>query len=387
MYRQIQHYRDNLSLTLNSSLPTLDLPRNGLLSRILLRFNATQTGATPFRSVSTGKWRIVDFLDAIAFRVNGSIDIVNLPGDILQYEAFLSQGITAFDLIREYSNASQRCDVLINMGDYMWDPDHFFDLSLVDNPELIFTQSLASTQWASANVDVFLGWFRDAAVRAAPNFYKRETWAKWTTAQDETKYWELPTGLPIARIIMQPRPAASTAGVVACNPNDLMYDLKLSFKNKVISVFDADWIELARQNYVELGYEQLTHGTVYHAADYYFDVGLGEVRGVAAISGARDGAVSSVVPTREGDQSYPTQKLESYEADSPTDFIARGIGYHNCAAFLFQTPWLAGEALDPSDAGYGTVELEVHTKNSSSAASGTNRIALIRPTSMSQLAR
>lgn len=387
MYKQIQHYRDNLSLTLNSALPTLDLPRSGLLSWILLRINATQTGTTPFQSVSTGKWRIVDFLDSIVFRVNGSIDLYNLPGDIGQFEAFLAQGITAFDLVREYSNASQRCDILIPAGDYMWDPEHYWDLSMADNPELILTQSLASTQWASANVDVFLGWFRDVVSRGAPNFYKREVWAKWTTAQDETKYWELPTGLPISRIICQPRPAATTGGENACNPNDLMYDLKLSFKNKVLTVFDADWIELARQNLIELGYEQLVHGEVYHSADYFFDVGLGEVRGFAGISGARDGAVSSVVPTRAGDQSYPTQKMESYEADSQVDYIARGAGYHNCAAFLFQTPWLAGDPIDPSANGYGTVELEVHTRNSSSAASGTNRIALVRPTNMSQLAR
>lgn len=386
MYLQLEHFRDTVSNTLNSTYE-VDLPETGKLSFIYVNFNGTQTGTTPFQSAVTGKWRLVDFLDAVVVKADGVTDIFNLPGDITAYRAFLDQGITMFDKWREYSNASQVGRFCINFGAYMWDLDRFLDVSKFNNVKLQIKNSLSSTQWASANADIWLGWIRDFA-GGSGNFYKAEVYRSYTTAQNGREYIEIPTGLPVRRIICQARPdRAAATGLDECSLNNLMYELKLKFKAGALVPFDGDLDELIHQNWIEQRNYPLTFGDVYHAADYAFDMGVGEIRASAGISSSRDGAVSAVIPTRLGDQSTPTQSFESYEADAQTSLITIGAGYHNCGVFSFDRMFGDIDILDPSHAGYGPVELEILTRDAASAADGTNKIVLDRLTNAAGLRR
>lgn len=385
MYTQMQQYRDNVAVD-RSDTYKLDLPRQGLLSFIYAEVTATQTGA-PYQAGTTGKWRVVDYISDLTVRANGRSDIVTVPGTVAQYRAFLDQGITTMDLIREYSNASQKARFLLNFGDYMWDFNKALNLAEYDNVEFNISNVLSISEWQDdTHVDVWLGWLRDHSLPSA-QFNKLELWREITTTQDGREYLELPTGLPVRRIIVQVYPDRDgTYGMNETGAGSVLQDCKLTYRNGQYSIFDGNIEELWQQNLVELGYEQLTQGASYHQADYGFDVGIGQVRGIAAISGARDGAGSSTVPTREGDQDECTQKLEAYEADSPVDYIAKGCGYQNCGVFRYDRDPNGADLLDPSPSGLGVVELELHTRNQAAAADGTIRVVLDRLASARQIA-
>jgi hypothetical protein len=379
MYLQDQYYRANWSNARNATTK-LDLPKSGILSWILLNITCAQAAGAPYQSAATGKWRIVDEISDVSVVANGRADIISVPGRIAQYLAFLDQGVTAYDKLREYSAASQECQILVNFGRHLWDEKYALDLGAFDSVELQLANTMTSTYWADdIHVDVHLGWFRGTGGPDGHSFFTKELWREYTTAQDGREYLELPTGRNIRRIGLQADPPVdSTYGTCDTAPNNLMYDLKLTLQNGVTTVFDGDLLELMVKNYYERGAEQLVHGANYHTADYGWNVGLGDVRGFAAIAGARDGGVATSPPTREGDLSHPNQKLENYEADSPVDYIARGVGYHTCAHFPFDRLPDMGDLLNPAKDADGIVELEIHTRDSSSAASGTNRVFLDR---------
>lgn len=379
MYRQLQHYRDSVSAERGDTFK-IDLPKTGILSFVYIDYTMAQAAGAPYQASGEGVFKLINILEDISVVANGRADIITAPGTVLQAFNFLDQGITAYDKIREYSAATQTARLGINFGRKMWDPKFGLNLGAFDNVELQIKNGGTSTYWAStATVDVWLGWLRGAGVPGGDTFLQKQLWREYTGAQDKREYLELPTGLPIRRVMLQPLPAYdSTTGMCDTAPNNVLYDIKFTLQNGILTVFDGRWLDLAHLNLLELGYEHLVHGSSYHMADYGFDIGLGDVRGFASVSGARDGAVSAVIPTREGDLSNPTQKLEAYEADSPVDYLARGAAYQNCVHFAFDTDGELDNLLNPAKGAMGIAELELHCRNASSVASSTVRVALDR---------
>jgi hypothetical protein len=129
-----------------------------------------------------------------------------------------------------------------------------------------------------------------------------------------------------------------------------------------------------RLNYYEFGHEALVGLMAYQNADVGFDVGLGFVMGQAGISGSKDGAGSSTVPTIEADRTSFTQKLETYEADSPVHMLLKGMAYQNCVLIGYDKEEDLSDALNMDY--WKQVTLDIHTRNSSDAASGKNFICL-----------
>jgi hypothetical protein len=379
MYKRLQKYRSAVSMSLNDTYK-VDLPAQGSLSFIQYIVSATEAAGAPFQSSAVGKWRAVDELDNVIVRVNGRSDVVNVPGRVMNYLTWLDQGVTAYDRLREYSAASQVARGLINFGRWAWDPMLALDLSQFDNVEFNLTNIMSSTYWASSpTVSLILGFLDGAGRPTGTKFFRKELWRSYTTSQDGREYLEIPTALPIRRIGLQADSAVdATYGTADTAIGNLLYDIKLSFMSGQVIPFDGRMWDLYHLRVLEDGGLPMTFGANYHQADYGWRSGIGDVRAFAAISGARDGSGSSTVPTREGDLSSDIQKWEAYEADSPIDWIAYGAAYENCTHFDFGHGYPEYPLLDPSRAGQGIVELELHTRNSSSAADGTVRVFLDR---------
>lgn len=379
MYKRLQKYRTAVSMSLNDTYK-VDLPKQGSLSFINYIVSATQAAGAPFQSSAVGKWRVVDELDNVIVRANGRSDIINVPGRIANYLAWLDQGVTAYDRLREYSAASQVARGVVNFGRYAWDPMFALDLSQFDNIEFNLTNIMSSTYWAaSPTVTLILGFLDGAGRPTGSKFFRKELWRSYTTAQDGREYLELPVALPVRRIGLQADSALdSTYGTADTAIGNLLYDIKLSFLSGQVIPFDGRMWDLYHLRVLEDGKLPMVFGANYHSADYGWRSGIGDVRAFGAISGARDGAASATVPTREGDLSNDVQKFESYEADSPIDFIAYGAAYENCTHFDYGHGFPGEPLLDPSRGGMGIVELDLHTRNSSSAADGTVRVFLDR---------
>lgn len=387
MYKHVENFRTSVSVDRDDTYK-VDLPKAGVLSYIYIDYLARHATGGAFQDVGTGKWRILDFLTNISVVVNGRANVVNASAALLQYKAFLAQGIVAFNKEREYSQSYQNARILIPFGAYMWDKARGLDLADYDNVELQVKNECSSTYWQDYNaVTVKLGWMRDHALPGSKEFFQFEEWRKITTVADKWEYLSLPVGKKIAHIVTQVIPARdTTTGINKTYPRYVLDEMKLQYKNGQILVFDDSIEALWHQNWLDLGFEVFTHGAAYHYANRGFDVSIGEVRGAAALAHASSTTVASVIPSREGDQDATTQQFMSYSADHPTDFLFRGAGYQSCGVFRYGEYGQDEDLLDPGVNAQGNVLLDLHTKNDSNAASGAVTVALDRLSTPASLA-
>jgi hypothetical protein len=160
--------------------------------------------------------------------------------------------------------------------------------------------------------------------------------------------------------------------------------ITLKLKSRAVEVMDYSAFRLAHDDWYGIPGEVLTQGFAYQNVDVGFDVGVGRVIGVAGVSGSKDGAASATVPSWEGDRQSFTQKLESYEADSPIHFFTRGQGYHNC--LLLPTRWGEGIGDCIDLAAEKQVTLDVRTRSGVTVTNAKNRVLIERPaTAVDQL--
>lgn len=373
MYFQQEYLREAVAATRNDTYK-LDLPDTGILSSLLLRLHGKPATGNPF--ASQNKWRLIDFIDKIEVILNGATICKSLTGMQAQYLAFMDQRVVAPTKWSEYSEPTLREYILINFGRWFGDTQYGLDLSRFASAELQITNSCDTTNWQDdLKWTILANWIREPA--AAPLGYLRsETWRSWTTVADETKYLDLPTEHILRRIILQAIPNVDTNYLETTSLFDLMDDIELSLQTGVLRVYKGGLDDLLYLNALDLGVQPITGGWTYHNADYGFNVGLGYVDAMALAAGSKDDAGATAPVTVEGDRNSFTQKAESFETDTLIGFLAKGIGYHNCGYFRFDQDPNPASWLDP--ASRRTVQLNIHTADSSSAANGTNYVVLDR---------
>ncbi len=371
MYKQLEYLRESKGITRNTTF-RIDLPESGMLSALMLRFDADAvSGAT----ATNKNWRLIDHITKIEIIANGATVVKSYTGFQLQYIFYLSQGIVPPHFWRNYATNTQMEYLPILFGRFLNDPEFGLDLSKFDNVELRITNTGSSTFYGGdLRLSIVQSYLRDAP-GGFQGYIRSEEWRKWTTAQNGIEYFTLPTEYPISGLYLRALPA-NTNGVMDTGFYNLMWDLDLSIGGGQKQLYKAGLDDLIVMNYIEKGFELFTSGQVYGTADYGKDVGIGRIFGWSGISGSKDGAVSSVIPTIEADLSNSVLKPEAYEGDSPISFLFRGMAYHNCA-FLTHAPNLEPDLmLNPAEV--GDIRLNVQTRDSSSAASGENSIFLDR---------
>lgn len=373
MYWQDEYLRESVSAVRDATYK-LDLPDTGILGSILLRLHGK--GATGNPTGGINKWRLIDYLDKIEILLNGATICKSFSGTEAQFLAFCDQRVTAPTKWLEYSGPTQREYILINFGRRFGDPELALHLDNFNSVELHITNSATSTYWQDdLKWTILAHWLREPP--AAPKGYMRsEEWRSWTTTANETKYLDLPTEHTLRRIVLQAIPPTDSDYIEKTSIFNLMDDIELSLQTGILRVWKGGLDDLLYQNIFDLGIQPLTGGWVYHTADKGFNVGLGYVDAVATAAGSKDGAVAAAPPTIEGDRMSFTQKAENYEADTLFGFLAKGIAYHNCGIFRFDYSDDPANWLNPDRR--KTVQLNIHTKDSSSAAGGTNAVILDR---------
>lgn len=379
MYKRVQKYRSAVAMTRNDTYK-LDLPAAGLLSWIALELNVQQGAGAPFYNSVLCKWRPIDYLDNVIIRANGRSDIVNVPGRIANYLAFVDQKATAYDVLREYSAAGNVSRLFINFGRFAWDRLLGLDLGDFDNIELNLVNTWADTYWqGSPTLTVHLGFWEGAGVLKSPKFFRKEVWRTYTTVSDGREYLELPVALPVRRVGFQMDPAISgTTGHYNCPITSTLYDVKMTMKSGAVTPYDERLSDLMHRQYYIENLHPFTWGANAHNADKGFESGIGDVRIHTGVAGARNDAAATIVPTIKGDQNYPSQSHESYDIEHPLEYLFGGAAYEHCVHYEFGDGYPEFQLLDPSKAGEGIVELDLHTRSGSDNASGTVRVFLDR---------
>jgi len=373
MYLQKDVIRDSVALTLNDTYK-LDLPETGILLGLYLNFVTVMATGNPTASLNT--WRPIDWMDNLSIIADGSSVIKSLSFKELAFLNAVDQRVIPPVKWLEYSQPYNREWYLVNFGRQWGDKDFGLDLSKFNSVELQIKNSLTSTYAQSLTATIIGLYLRDSAAGVA-GYLRTEEWRKWTTVADETKYLDLPTENVIRRILLQATPAVdATTKISKCNFFDLMNDVEVSLKTGVLRVYKGGLDDLVALNQFELGFQAQAHGIVYHTADRGFETGVGYVTGMALSSESKTGVAATVIPTIEGDNNVGTQKPEAYTPDQPIGFVALGQGLHNCVLLPFDQDPNPFNWLDPEAS--KVVQVNVRTKNDSSAASGTNIVVLDR---------
>ena len=373
MYWQHEYLREAATMTRGQTY-RIDLPETGLLSALVCEISAD---AASGYGLSGGDWRLMDKLGLVEVIGNGATVIKSLQFNALQFFAWLHQGVVPPHFWRNYATNTQFEYCVFLFGRYMKDPDYGLDLSRWDNVELRITNDAAAADHGTdLSIDI-----KQILLREGPGsfrgYLRSETWREWTTVTDETKYHTLPVEFPISTLALQCIPAVDgTTFIADTSPANLADDIDFKLKGGTRQVFKGGLDHLMVENYLERGANVIMGGQADLTADrgVVGDVGRSWLR--AGISGSKDGAVSSTIPTIIADNTDFTVSFEAREADSPVEFVKFGM-------LPFEIAWLwHNHMLDPqlmlNPQADGPVEVNVHTRNAATADNGTNRLILER---------
>jgi len=373
MYWRREYLREAVSMTLNGTYQ-VDLPDHGRLGSLLLRISGSQVSGY---GQSGGDWRIIDEISKIEVILNGSIVCKSLPGDVAQALGFYDQGVPAPDTWRNYATNTQWCYIPLNFGRRLFDPAAYLDLGHFTSAELKITNTATSSDFSDLTVSILEYFLEEPTGEVPPVGYLRtEEWKKWTTVADETQYLDLPTEYRLRRIVLQAIPAVDSDNVESTGMHNLMDDVELMLDSGRLRIFKGGIDDLMREAYYHIGRDIITGGFSYMTADKGVKIGLGYVTAGAWGAGSQDGAGAATIATMESGRTSFTQKPETYEADSPIAMLFKGVAYHNTVLIPFDQDPNPNTWLDPDLR--KTVELNIHTRNASSAADGTNRVILDR---------
>jgi len=346
MYLQHEYIRENVGLTASATYK-VELPEQGVLSSLLMRFYAKELANTPFGALY--KWRPIDYIDQIDVIANGATIIKSITGKQAQFLSFCDQKVMPPHKWEEYSESTSREHILINFGRMFADKDLGLDLSKFDSVELHIKSTWTAAMYSSMTISVLATYMRDPAI-APIGYVRSEQWRKWTTVISETKYLDLPTEFPIRRIVLQAIPeVAESVKEEDTSLHNLMSDIDLSLKSGVLRVYKGGLDDLMWLNVFELGVIPQTRGVTYHDADYGFDTGIGYVETFLGGGGSKSGAALGAIPSPTGAINGRIQCFETFTGDEVNEWIATGAGYHGCAVVRFDHEpnplyWLDPEA-------------------------------------------
>lgn len=371
MYKQLEYLRESVAMTRGATYRE-DLPETGLLSGLFLKVSAPSTsGAT----LADELWRLQDHLGTLEIIGNGATVIKSADWKNFAHIHFVRQKTHPLGAWRNYATNTQFEYLLVLFGRKLWDPEFGLDLSRWDNVEFRLTNSSSATYHGSdPNISILQCYLREHA-GGFRGFLRTEKWREWSTVADETKYFVLPTEFPIGSVHLRALMARSS-GVGDTSFENLMDDIDFSLQGGTRRVYKGGIDDLALVDYYDVGSSLITAGFADVNADRGFNMGLGRILGSASASGSKDGAGSATIPTIEGDRNDGTMKPETREADSPIHYLTQGYAFQNSVSLWHSPSLAADEMLDPAQA--GEMRLNIHTRNTSASAGGTNQVILER---------
>jgi len=347
-----------------------ELPEKGKISGIIVEVTADCVSG---QTNALENARIIDRYSKIELIANGSRDLHTYTGQIAQAMDFYDSGRTPWDKYIEYASGMQRAFIPIHFGRTMFDPDLALDCGQYDSLELKLTNDMTATTHANISEKVRYMKFGgdDVAVGTKGVIRKRE-WRKWTTVADEWKYLDLPEEEMLRRLMLQCIPAR-TSNVDKCDFRDLGYDIKYKSKSGDVIMFDHDLSTLLWWNAEEYAHELLTGGIAARASGDAFQVGAGmQIAHGTFLTGTAADA-STPVPTRGGDDDGSVVMATSI-GDRSLSWLCKALGIFHTAVFRHDRLDNLSDLLNLSSE--KVVQLHVHTRNSSNAAGGTDRVIL-----------
>jgi len=370
MFWQREILRDAVSMTFAQTYE-LDLPKSGLLGSLVLYIYSTSNGNAFLNAVP--KWRLIDYISKIEVIGDGSEVIKSFDGLEALAEAFYDDGQEAPALWRTYSATPQRQWIPIHFGRKLMDELYGLDLSRFNQVTLKITNDASSTFFSTdIKLTVVAYWLRDA-VGAFGGYFRDEVWEAWLPVAAATHYSELPIALPIRRIVLEARPARTTATCKNVSTMiALMSDIDLTFKTGQIRVFKGPLNTLGMLSIVEQGGFVETRGAIDKTAAFGFEVGVGYVLQGLGAGQADANGLTTVRSNMIQDVQDSAQEVGYRVGTGILAWTARGFGYmHTVPLWVARKPGLE-DLLDPDT--NKVVKLDIATETGLTLT-GTDRDA------------
>lgn len=371
MFWQKELLRARVGISLNDTY-ILGLPDFGLLNGLLIRLEGNMVSGL---GIDGGDWRLIDFISKIEVILNGALVCKSIKGDMAQALSFYDDRVLAPDTYRNFQTDMNFTYIMLNFGRKMFDKQVGLDLSKFKSVELKITNTATASEFSAITISV-IGTFAREHDTAFTHYMRSEEWRKWTTVQNEIKYLEIPSQHVVRRIILQAKPELNSDNVEKTNMWNLMYDVDLSLRSGMTRMYKGGLDDIMVMNLHTYGRNLVFGGHPFMNADKGINMGLGRVIMSAHGASKKDDTVAATIATMEASNNVATQKPETNEAAAPIALMVGGMAYHNTAVLEFDVDPDIETWIDPEKE--ATVKLDILTKDSGSAANGTNKVILDR---------
>jgi len=352
----------------------LDLPANGLLSAIMLHAYGTPVVDS---MLTAEKWRLWDYISKIEVIANGSTVLKSLTGRVAKFYSWFNGGIASPDKPFNYGTSTHRFHNCLNFGRYLFDPMFGLDLSRYNSVELQLTNDASGTYYTGDwSVDVDLVYMRDVPGAPFQGFFRTEEWRKWTTVQAAWQYLELPTEYNIRDVVLQVEPERTTKANADTTPYNVAYVVQCLLKTGLLKVFDGNLRDLWYLNAWDHGRDIIQGIEPYHSDTYGVVTGVGQSLGAAGLRLEHSGDQSTYGTTLLPGEDSDTLQREANSDSDQDSLLVLGLALEDCAYLRFNTPDEPASYLNPAE--QQTVQLNIQTRDASSAANGTIRVMLDR---------
>ncbi len=374
MYWNRRYIREAVSMALNSTY-RLDLPDVGMLGSILLRIEGTCASNA---SLTTEKWRMIDYLSDLQIILNGSHPCKDLTGYQAQAINFFDQKVMPDTKWNQYAAANQKEYILINFGRSLMDTEMGLDLSMFDNVQLRLTNTMTSTYYADSLTISLLGYFKEEAGGFPQGYIKSEQFKTWSATANTWEYTDLPTEGKLRRLILQLEPdLGDTYHEFETSMDNMGADIKITFDSGATVYYEGGIDDLMREVNLLMGTDCMVREIVYRTQNYAQRNGLGRVFAVAPgpLEIASDTVQDS---TLTFDSDYDRGTWAFANAQGTTDQFA--IGWGTCPHCCLVIPFIKSD--DPADwldlAMRKTMKVDIHAYDTSGATGGADAIVIER---------
>ena len=363
MFWQREVLRSGVGMTFNQTYE-LDLPKTGLLGSLVLYIRSTENGEV---FGTARRWRLIDYITKVEVIADGSQILKSYDGRQAVASAYHDDLVLASSMWRTFNSVPHRQVIPIHFGRKLMDELYALDLSRYNQVTLKLTNDATSTQFTTdIDIDVVAYWIRESN-GALLGYFREEEWKTWAPAADAWAYNDLPTLLPIRRILLRARPGVNTGPIRNVSTMArLMSDIDFTLRTGQVRVYKGSLEQLGRLSILELGRyaESLTHVMRNDEEGYEVGVGYTEHGLVAEVSSTTTPSATSSVGGSDIQDSV--QEVKAKTVDQPLSGLWRGYGMlHNVPLFDARRPDLS-DMLDPERD--KTVKLDIQCQSGTTVA-------------------
>jgi len=262
-----------------SGTKVIDINLQDVVSALTFRIEATVVG-TPWLA------HLLDCVSKIEL-VDGSDVLCSLSAYQMDGLHFLDTGKLANLEVESFYDTTLDGFAAMLFGRYLHDTELAFDPKQFRNPQLRITYDATTVMALATHVYLtVLAECFDEKVPSPIGFLRNTEHYRYTSVIDQYKYIDLPTDMPLRKLIVQPK-------LYAFAPVSSLAEIRLSEDNDKRVPFDLDYVHLRALMFhqfgdVEYSFVSLTHsGSPWHIFTPVADMGPVEALDVTSIAAVR----------------------------------------------------------------------------------------------------